>query len=312
MSFNERFSPEDETSSFAEENNGKEGEINEDFYEKSREQADKFLENFEFVNKEEIIDINPENPKDRTPVFFSPGWGVKTTSKSIIEGIANEDRRVISTFFTREEKIKEEGGKEGIPIAELQKALAIVETINKVGIDKVDAIGHSEGGLALAIAASLYPEKFRNIVFVAPAGMMKEDSYADLIKRFAIDEAIEEIKGFNLKDVDTYKNLYAYAKDIYSHVSKNTNLSRKEGRAMAKMDIFEMTKRLKEQGKVGIGLVCGVDDKVFPMEKVFKNINEDNVDFFVSTKGNHGSIMFNSEYISLAENLLENMSRKEK
>lgn len=285
-----------------EENIEKEGEP----LKTAREQADDYLENFEFVKEEEIIRINPENPKSEMPVFFSPGWGVTETSKSIMEAIGDEGRKVISTFFTREEKIVNNGEKEDIPIAELQKALAIIETIEKSGVDKVDAIGHSEGGLNLVIAASLYPEKFRNIVLIAPAGMMKNDSYLNLVKRFTIDETFEEVKKSDKININSF---YSYLKDVFRHVLKNPILSNKEIKAMTQMDIFEMTKQLKEKG-VGVGLVCGAYDKVFPIEEVIKNADRNNIDCFLPTKGHHGSAVFDKEYITLAENLLDNMARK--
>ena len=183
-------------------------------YQNTRERLDYFLNNCEFVKEEEIIEINPEKIKDETPVFFSPGWGVKATSESMRKAIAEEGRKVISTDFTREEKMMDTGNKEDIPVAELQKALAIIETLNKTAKGKVDAIGHSEGGLNLAVAASLYPEKFRNIVLISPAGMMEKDSYLSLVKRFVLDEGIEELK----KTKGDMNSFYAYAKGVIGHV----------------------------------------------------------------------------------------------
>lgn len=281
-------------------------EVPEEKKDTARERADSYLENFEFVNKDEIIQINPENPVDETPVFFSPGWGVTETSKSIMGAIAEQDRKVISTFFTREEKIKDDGIEGDVPIAELQKALAIIETIDKAGAGKVDAIGHSEGGLNLALAANLYPEKFRNIVLMSPAGMMKNDSYFNLVKRFIVDESIEEVKNRDKVNINSF---YSYFKDVFGSLLKNLLLSNKEMKAMTQMDLFELTKQLKEKG-VGVGLVCGVNDKVFPIEEVIKNADRNNIDCFLSTKGNHGSTEFNKEHVELAENLLVNMARK--
>lgn len=294
------------------ENIDNEQEKERNVYKKAREQADVFLENIDFAKDEEIVEINPDNPKDNVPVFISPGWGVEKADESMketLETIANEKRKVITTSFKREEKIIESGDKDDIPVAELQKALTIIEAINKKDIDKIDAIGHSEGGLNLAIAASLYPEKFRNLVFIAPAGMMgKKDSFLDLIKRFTIDEGINEIK--NRKD-SNINSFYDYIKNIIKYVSKNPSLALKESREINNADIFEMFKHLKEQG-IGVGLVCGVNDKVFPIEEVIKSANEKNIDYLVSTKGHHGSFVLNKDHVLLAENLLTNMARNKK
>jgi len=278
----------------------------EEGFEKARDKTDFFLNNFEFAKEEEIIRINSEKVKDQVPVFFSPGWGVREVSKLITSTIAKEGRNVISTVFSREEIIKDDIKEGDIPAAEMQKALAIIDVINKGGIDKVDAVGHSEGGLNLAIAACLYPEKFRNIIFVASAGMIGKDSYLDLIKRFAIDEGREEMRSIeNFKESDLNKSI----KGMLKHILMNPSLTHKEIKAMTKMDFFRMTRHLKEQG-VGVGLVCGANDKVFAMDEVIKNVNQGNVDTFISTKGNHGSLVFDEKYPLLAENLLDNMAKK--
>lgn len=283
----------------------------ENIYKKAKTRADIFLKNIDFTKDKQITQINPERLKDNIPIFVSPGWGVEKAENSMVETLetlASEGRMVISASFEREEKIIE-NEIEDIPIAELQKALTIIETINKNGLEKVDAIGHSEGGLNLAIAASLYPEKFRNLVFVSPAGMMgKKDSYLDLIKKFTIDEGINEIKYRNDSNINSF---YDYLKNIIKYIAKNPSLAHKEAQEINNSDIFEMTKHLKEQG-IGVGLICGVNDKVFPIEEVIKNADEGNIDHFISTKGHHGSFVLNKEHVLLAENLLTNMARNKK
>jgi len=289
-----------------EESTEKETIAKDDRYKKAREQSDFFLKSFDFVKEEEIIEIKAEKPKDKTPVFFSPGWGVTETSKTIMKAMADEGRDVLSTFYTRERQIKSED----IPGAELQKAFAIIEIISKKEIDKIDAVGHSEGGLALALAASIRPDLFRNIVLIAPAGMMEKDSFFGLIGKFFIKESWEEKKGGKVN----MKAFLAYLKDASMHALKNPLLSIEEVLAMNKMDLFEMTKYVKSQG-VGVGLVCGANDRVFPLEEVLKNVNEGNIDHFLSTKGDHGSIEVSNEqteYVSLATELLADMAKEKK
>jgi pimeloyl-ACP methyl ester carboxylesterase len=187
----------------------------------------------------------------------------------------------------------------------MQKALSIIEVLNKKGIDKIDAVGHSEGGLNLAIAAILYPERFRNIVLVSPAGMIENDSSLDLIKRFTIDEGLQELRDNKHSNMGSFLK---YIKEVLRYGAKNPSLSGEEISASATMNILEITKKLKEKG-VGVGFVCGVNDKVFPIEKVIKSVGKENTDFFVSTKGDHGAFIFNKEHALLAENLLDNMKK---
>jgi hypothetical protein len=277
-------------------------------YEKIRELSDSLLENTNFVNEEDIIRISPEKVEDETPLCFMPGFGVEGTSKLMMQAIADEGRNVISMLLPREKKIND---KEGIPGAILQKAFSIIEVVEKEKKDKgekFDGIGHSEGGLALALAASIRPDLFRNIVLIAPAGMMENDSQLGLISRFGISEGIEELKGRKLNR----DNFVTYMKDLISHISSNPSLSLEEVSAMTTTDIFEMTKYLKEQG-VGVGLICGVNDKVFPINRVIDHITKEDIDHFLSVRGNHGSTLVGDEYekyTALAVDLLSNMSKK--
>ena len=59
------------------------------------------------------------------------------------------------------------------PDAELRKAAALIQVCNAKGIAQVDVVAHSEGAMYVAIAATLRPERFRNLVFIAPAGMLR-------------------------------------------------------------------------------------------------------------------------------------------
>jgi len=276
----------------------------ENIYEKARSEAEVLLGKYDFVEDRDITEINPEKSKDDVPVFVSPGWGVTPESQEeSLETIAGEGRKVLTASFSREKKIEQSD--RDIPTAELQKALSIIEVINKKGIDKVDAVGHSEGGLNLVIAANLFPEKFRNIVLISPAGMIENDSSLNLIKRFIVDEGLQELKDNKNSDMGSF---FKYMKEVFKYSIKGLNLSYEEISACAVANIFQMTKELKEKG-VGVGFICGVNDKVFPIEEVINNVGKENSDYFVSTKGDHGSFIFNKKHALLAENLLDNMKK---
>lgn len=284
--------------SFEQFNFNNENISNEENYEKARGEADILLEKYDFIENKNIKEINPENSKDDIPVFVSPGWGVIPESQGeALKTISDEGRKVLTISFSRENKIKQSDS--NIPVAELQKALSIIEAIGKKGIDKVDAIGHSEGGLNLIIAANLFPEKFRNIVLISPAGMIENDSSMGLMKRFIVDEGIQEL------GID--KSLFSkYIKEVFKYSVKNPKLSYEEISACVVSNIFKMTKQLREKG-VKVGFICGANDRVFPIEDVIENVGKENMDYFVSTKGDHGSFIFNKDHALLAENLLDNM-----
>ena len=78
---------------------------------------------------------------------------------------------------------------------------------------------------------------------------------------------------------------------------------------MTKLDIFEITKYLKEKG-INVGFIAGANDKVFPMDEINKKASGENLDYYISTNANHGSIIFDHKHAQLAENILDNMKRK--
>ncbi|MDD4409720.1 MAG: hypothetical protein PHW52_03675 [Candidatus Pacebacteria bacterium] len=275
-------------------------------YKIAREDAEFLLDKFEYFDEGDVMEISPEVITEDVPVFVSPGWGVSPEAQiEGLETIAEEgERKVITANFSRKELI-EGYDDENIPTAELQKALAIIDIIDSKGLEFVDGIGHSEGGLNLAIAASLFPEKFRNLVFISPAGSINI-SYAELVKRFAVDEGIEEFKGMDKEKLFTF---YNYLKSVVKNFLKNPILSNKEISEMTELDIFEMSKEIKGNG-IGVSFIAGANDKVFPMDEINKNVDEGNVDYYLSTKGNHGAFIFDQRYAQLAENLLDNMKEK--
>lgn len=295
-----------ENYSFENEELGIESREDKNIYDLIRRNAEDLLEKFDFFDEKDVVEINPEKIKEEVPVFVSPGWGSSPESEMDTLKIISEEgeRKVISVNFSREEKIKDEDSGE-LPAAELQKALAIIDIINSKDLVCVDGIGHSEGGLNLAIAASLFPEKFRNLVFVCPAGSINI-SRRELAKRFVIDERLEEIKNIDKTKILSF---YTYLRAVVKNALKNPVLSNKEVTAMTELNIFEMTKWLKEKG-VGVGFIASADDKVFPVDEINESVNNENIDNYITTKGNHSAFVFDQQYARLVENLLDNMKTK--
>ena len=151
----------------------------------------------------EVGDVTPENIKDEVPVFLAQAWGLGLGSyKLAMEQLFNDERRVLSVVHPRMGSALESSmnvdeltvdpervlkGKffKSYPTAELRKALNILEVLEEKGIKEVDAIAHSEGAINIAIAAMMYPEKFRSIAFYGPAGMMEDESWSRLARGFA-------------------------------------------------------------------------------------------------------------------------------
>ena len=259
--------------------------------------------------KVEVIDIKSEKEKSEIPVVVAPGWAATPeVLKDNILTLVKEGRRAISINAPHGVETNEEGD---FPQAELRKAMAIIETLNKKEIDKVDAIGHSEAGIYVTIAATLYPEKFRNIVLVDPGGMIGEDNIMRLAKGFSNDVIIKQtINSF--KDHSRFKPIARAFKEAGKTIIDNPKKSLEQILAISNTQIHGLLKGLKEQG-IGISIIHGVDDKAFPMDRVQEIAKKDQLDGFYSVKGTHNEFYLKpKEYTQLAEQALTALESRKK
>lgn len=223
----------------------------------------------------EVVDKNPSSKKTDIPVCLNPGWAITSPIvNDTTDRIASEGRRILTINHSRIENKKLietiESDKDFAKYSpvEMQKALAILEVLNEKHIDKTDAIGYSEGGLNLAIAATLSPEKFRNIIFWQPAGLIGEDSFAKLSWRYLMDQA-QKISVKSEERSASHKDALEHLKYIFGNIS----LSAKEAKAISQADIMDMVESLNNQG-IEVTIVGGTDDKIFPMDKMQERLKK--------------------------------------
>ena len=283
----------------------------------------------------EVYDVSPENLKTEVPTVVAPAWGVRPdVYRYNIGTLVDAGRRVISVDAPHGVETEKE---EDLPMAELRKMAAIMETVEAKGIEKVDVVAHSEGALYMTIAATLHPERFRNTVLVDPAGIIGEDNIMRLGKGFGEDAALEAERRKTKTDRDA-TDPAEFQRTILSSPLK----SLREIFAISGADIREMLRNLKEKG-IGISVIHAIDDKGFPMErvqferlpgeseKVFKarvekikandpetaktikgNVDTSMVDGFYSVQGTHNEIIQRPElYTKLVEHALEAMEKKQ-
>ena len=260
------------------------------------------IEKFKPVLEEEsIIDINPEEKKSDMSVLVAPGWGkmVSQVKENLLQVLADDGgRRVLATDYPREMRLDTANLPEEVPAQELQKAAALLELLEEKEIKKTDAIGHSEGGLYLPIAAVLEPEKFRNLVLVNPAGMIGQDSLLGLAYRFMIKEGSKSTLPKAAEKGERVKAFLDYA-------IKHPVMSLKEVKQISQADIYDLLKFLKEQG-IHIAVVATNSDDVFTMERIQEQYHKEKeagtikdyteiFDGFYSTLGTHGEAIGHGE-----------------
>jgi len=262
----------------------------------------------------DVYDIKPKGEQKEIPVAFLPGFGgFPLMFKRDIDALVDHGRRVIAIDAPHgvEQKILRET-KTDLPDAELRKVAALIETLKTKNIDKVDGVGNSEGSLVLVLAATIYPELFRNLVLESPAGLVGSDTPAQLAGRFGKDIVKSEVEGkWNMvKKLKT--EIQTPKKDSSSLSFKNLLQALKEIKVLAKTQISELLGELRKNG-IGILIIHGADDNAFPMERVQKMVKADMIDGFISVKGKHAQVRTRKEnkaYVELAEYGLDRLEKK--
>ncbi len=281
----------------------------------------------------EVVDIKSENPKIGIPVFFAPAWGCATeVYKPALEVLSKTQRRVISLNHPRiggsmKDIVPDEIAKK-YPTEVMRKALNILGVLDQKGIEKTDVIAHSEGAINTVIAATLHPEKFRNIVLFAPAGLIGEDKFIRLLQGFAGQaKRAETLSEKPLAQVEGQAG-YTYwpeipvteiekqvaskaAREAVKYLVKNPIRGVNEARGIAKIQIHDMLRYLHGKG-IGIVVMSGVDDPVFPMNNMQQIAKIDMLNGFVSLRGGHGEIGNHPErYMAAAEEMLTALEKRE-
>lgn len=272
-----------------------------------------------------IIDINPREAKSEVPVLIEGGYATYSPlhNKVNILEMARQKRR---TLFIDEPRGIERKDKKQTPeeIEEffLRQTEAILAALDKKDVREAAIVGHSEGCMSAAVAAYLYPDRIRNLVLFNPGGMIGDDSFVALCYRF-LTEGLNELKRKKeLMSPAAREQAKEGGEGFKKYLLEDKTASVNELRAMAKQQIRSLLKQAKRNG-VGISIVHGVDDKVFPMKRMQKQAartpaekergDDLIVDGFYSVKGGHGEFVMDPErwtqIADIALTALENKQR---
>lgn len=288
-------------------------------------EIDPFEEQFDHIGEvrlprgtAEVADFSPrpEEAKDEVPVYVGSAWGMGIkTYMPLMKQICKDGRRVLSTehpsyddaldssMNVKELWEKNADRKEKYPTAELRKALNMLEVLEEKGIKQVDAIAHSEGALNVAMAAAMYPEKFRTITFFGPAGMLENETWARLIGGFLDNKkGPRTVAPETLHDIpiteDEREVGAAAGEDFVRYFVKNTRRAISEVVAI-KQNHSRLKDLIPYLHSLGINIVVmsAEGDAMFPPEQVRKAADMDAVDSFISVPGGHGMVGEHPEII---------------
>src|SRR3989338_1081740 len=198
---------------------------------------------------------------------------------------------------------------EAVPPEELRDALTLMSVLESQDVENAGIVGHSKGGASAAIAALLFAERaargegkkrIANLILFAPAGLIGKDNVARVGYGFAMQKSnrgqqSESFKAIPVSDeertaaaaegrtIAEYAAIPNTAEDaeggaaagaaLGSHI-KESGFSRttEEVWGLSSIRIHTLFRELKKHG-IGITVMTGVDDPVFPTGKMTSTIS---------------------------------------
>lgn len=262
-----------------------------------------------------IVDVVPPQLVDSTPILIAPGWSEDPqTYKKTLEVFYKQKRRGIS--FAHLGRGTADIEMEGYPEVELRKAQDLLSVMELREVGQVDGVFHSEGAINGLIAATLYPERFRNIVLDKPAGIVGKDGNARLTGRFTkllLKEAFER-KPFSFTDpTNSVSSVLRTGNYLARHRELFTELS-----AMTTQDITEMMYNLEEKG-IMFAIIAGPSDPLFPVARQLEHLRQVRqkkdkklpFEGYYSVRGGHNELSIHAkDHALLAVDALTNLQRR--
>jgi len=194
---------------------------------------------------------------------------------------------------------------------ELSKAINLLAVLDEQGIAQTDVMAMSEGAINSSIAAMIAPERFRNMIFIGPAGMIGKDNVFKLLGRFMQGVAGEHAGAITcLLGGQEGMKQWSTMWETWKRFRLNAKRAFEECGAIAEADIVDTLKTLRAHG-IGTCVVSGVDDVVFEQMKINENLgqNPEAVDGYLSVKGGHYGIANDRKHAEAMENLLSKMEQ---
>lgn len=257
--------------------------------------------------KVELVSYTPEDSTD-VPVIFAPGWGnTEEVLKEPMIMLADRSKRKTVTVShpRRGGKIEQHSDFAG---EELRKALSLIAACEAEGGGPVDIIAHSEGAINATIAATLRPDLFRSLILVAPGGMVGKDSMWTLFHRSGEDTRLT--KQRRIEEPELAEKFDLFKKTSDSYVRQNPLRALLEAQSIANTEIHLLLRALHDQGKK-IAIIHGVNDAMFPMDKMQQIAKIDQLDGFISTYGGHEEFKLHPDkYIPIFMRLFDAFARQ--
>ena len=234
----------------------------------------------------DLYDMRPREQKTSVPVMMVGGfdYNVESWKKNMREFVSRGRRAIMVDAVhgvRRDPEVKKSinAATDKATNVEYRKITALMAGIDAAGVEKIDAVAHSEGCIDLLIAAVSYPERFRNIILVEPAGMIGKDSLLGLAGRNNKGEvpAMNEAHDAQ-KRGDPRFRFEMHSDDQMFPEAKRTLIDRlrsvPELFSIAGIQVADLLRKVKEKG-IGIIIVSSPEDKMFPIERMIGTVKRD-------------------------------------
>jgi pimeloyl-ACP methyl ester carboxylesterase len=225
-------------------------------------------EQFEW-GKIDLVDIVPEKKTQSLPILFAPGWSITINAiQDTLTYLVDCGYRVLSLNHKRVGGAKYQSEEE-------RKAASILAILNRKEIERVDAVGYSEGCTNVLLAARMQPEKFRHIVLMNPSGLTGHESMAHLINGFVVD--LWDIRS--KKDGRTKR--CRVVRETVKYILANPIRSYKEVSEVANTDLVKLLKGLKKT-HIKVSIIHNIEDKTFDFDVVQKTLQKAGTDIYIN------------------------------
>jgi pimeloyl-ACP methyl ester carboxylesterase len=234
------------------------------------------------------------NKNDTAPIIVVGGWGTNIDSyQTTIKTLAELGRDSYTIATHRIGKNRRNTDSLAPEILE-NKALTINELLQKLGgqgIEEIDIIAHSEGGITATVAALLHARikespKIHSLTLVTPAGLNGPDTAIRVGGSFIT-------QGFRSASLEP--NHYRKSKTASAFTKPITAL--RELMAIASTNTLPLLTELHNDYNIHINVITGQHDPVFPTRRIQKTIANSPFIQFQELDIRHNGIVIHPEQV---------------
>jgi pimeloyl-ACP methyl ester carboxylesterase len=200
-------------------------------------------------------------------------------------------------------------GQPGYSLAEMRKVAALLLALETMGAKQVDVVAHSEGAIVAALAATLRPEKFRNLILINPAGLSKKKETSQLAADFSADVLWGELRQL-LADRSLAKTILTAWLEAGKTIAAAPFKAWQEVEAISVTDIAQLLRGLK-QYRINVAVIHAKDDKAFPVAEVCAGARSGHVCKIITIPGSHNEFYRHpDDFARMCDKVLISLERR--